>query len=276
MADDFSFGTPGAGAQYTAGHNPPAAPSAPRRQPLGLPRGSVRALMILMIVGTIVTLLAMPPEKQVSVPIYMYYLLFLTTGAYFSGRGAAPPRKVTREAAPLGLPRGSIRFLLIAAVLGGIGWGVYQAVAENKFDDFLNRLVTPPGPPKLPVPTEVGKTDPDKDEKKEEKKEEVKEPELSVLDKINLLTPLIILGAFYFGVLAEGTAKMVLAGEEGLPGWYQDIQAWLSIVAMLALGAEVIFQLVVFPSMPADKRFALPQFQTFLAAMIAFYFGARS
>jgi hypothetical protein len=219
MADDaFSFGSTGASAQPTGGYNQPA-PAAPQgppqRQPLGLPRGSVRAVMILMILGTIVTLLAMPPEKNVSVPVYLYYLLFLTTGSYFSNRGAAPSRKVSREAAPLGLPRGSIRFLIIAAFLGGVGWGVYQAVADNKFDDFLNRIVAPPAVPKLPMPTEV-KPEPPKDEpkkddepkKEEDKKPEVKAEEIGVLDKINLLTPIIILGTFYFGVLAQGVAKM--------------------------------------------------------------------
>jgi hypothetical protein len=276
MVDDaFNFASRQPAAPVGGGYTPHAgdAPQRPAqlRQPIGLPRGSVRALMILMIIGTIVALWVMPPEKNVRVPVYLYYLMFLTTGAYFSGRGAAPPYKVSREAAPLGLPRGTIRVLLILAFIGGLGFAIYQATADGKFEEWLGRLVAypanpfDPNMPKLPVPMP-----PDG--------EAAAGP--SVLTRIDLLMPVIMIGAFFVGMMTQGTAKLILAGEEGLPGWYQDVQAWVSIVAMLFLGAEVILQIIVVPSMDQEKQADLlkwiPQWQTILSSIVAFYFGARS
>src|SRR5438445_1769826 len=43
-------------------------------------------------------------------------------------------------------------------------------------------------------------------------------------------------------------AEWVLAGDEGLPGWYQDIQAWVSVLAVFALGGGVLYELIIKPS----------------------------
>ena len=64
-----------------------------------------------------------------------------------------------------------------------------------------------------------------------------------------------------------------LAGPEGPPPWYQDILAWVSVLAVLGLGAQVILELVVFPTMTNPPQ--LPHLELILSAIVAFYFGAR-
>src|SRR5215469_8333716 len=78
---------------------------------LGLPSGSIRALLAILIFGTIWALLLVQPGAEV--PDYLRDLLFIILGHYFAVRHRAsedpepgPP--------PLFLPRGSVRFLLIA------------------------------------------------------------------------------------------------------------------------------------------------------------------
>jgi hypothetical protein len=87
---------------------------------LGLPSGSVRAIMGLLIFGSVWVLLATFPD--VDVPSYMKGLLFLVMGHYFAHRaGTAEP--VSNEPPPLFSPRGLIRiitvggFVAVAAVL---------------------------------------------------------------------------------------------------------------------------------------------------------------
>jgi hypothetical protein len=209
---------------------PPTTPSRPRH-PLGLPPGSVRALLTLMVLGTVWALLAMPAEKEIPVPLYLYYLTFLVIGSYFGTRSSAP--RHAGEAPPLYLPRGSIRLIIIVGFAAVIGWGFYRN------PNFLERLR---------------------------------------LDDVSHqpYLPLVIFGAFFLGVIISALANMVLAGPRGLPPWYQDIQAWVSILAVLGLGAEVIYQLVIVPGLEPGKALELPHWQTVLSGIVAFYFGARS
>jgi len=81
---------------------------------LGLPAGSVRALLALAVVGTVAGLLLRDPVKPL--PDHLESLLFVVLGHYFAARGqddgdrsGGPP--------PLFLPRGSVRLLLVAALL---------------------------------------------------------------------------------------------------------------------------------------------------------------
>lgn len=81
-----------------------------RLHALGLPAGSVRALLAILIFGTTWGLLVVRPNQEV--PDYLRDLLFIIMGHYFAVRrrsGSAdepgPP--------PLYLPRGSVRLLLV-------------------------------------------------------------------------------------------------------------------------------------------------------------------
>jgi hypothetical protein len=202
-------------------------PPGRERQPLGLPAGSVRALMVIMTMGTIWVLLLI----RKPVPIFLYYLLFLTTGVYFAARGSTATR--AGGPAPLYLPRGSIRLLLVAAFFGLFALGIARDPAG-----FLQQP--------LVAPTERDAT---------------------------LLLPLVMIGAFMMGVLSNAIARKVLSGPYGLPGWYQDVQAWLSVIAVLGLGATVILELVVFTSV--ENRWDMSTLQLILSAVVSFYFGAR-
>jgi hypothetical protein len=94
-------------------------PDSPRQDSLdwrklhafGWPAGSVRALMAILIFGTLWCHLALRPDRDV--PESLRDLLFIILGHYFAIRGrqgadqdAGPP--------PLYLPRGAVRFLIIA------------------------------------------------------------------------------------------------------------------------------------------------------------------
>jgi hypothetical protein len=76
----------------------------------GLPAGSIRALLAILVFGTVWVLLLLRPDAEI--PDYLGDLLFIIMGHYFAARHRAsgdpepgPP--------PLFLPRGSVRFLLV-------------------------------------------------------------------------------------------------------------------------------------------------------------------
>jgi hypothetical protein len=227
MSEPFPF-------EQSAAPPPPPPSTVPvkRRHPLGLPAGSVRALLTLMVLGTVWALLALPPEKELHVPLYLHYLTFLVIGSYFGTRSV---NREAGESPPLYLPRGSVRLIIILGFVAVIAWGAYQNPG------FLNRMT----------------------------------PSLEQLSEQPLL-PLVIFGAFFVGVIISALAHMVLAGPLGLPAWYQDLQAWVSLLAVLGLGAEVIYQLVILPGLEPESAMKLPHWQGILSGIVAFYFGARS
>ena len=106
-----------------------------KRPPLGLPVGSVRALLTLFIVGVVTRSVALARDLDV---LWVETLL-IALAHYFTTRRFIdlPPRVVKKiqadgliedEHHPLFLPRHSIRFLLIAAFVG-LGVYLYQ---ENR------------------------------------------------------------------------------------------------------------------------------------------------
>jgi hypothetical protein len=201
------------------------------RHPLGLPAGSVRALLAIMVFGTIWALLLMPKEKGVFVPLYLYYLAFLIVGAYFTGRSHSSPT----DPPPLFLPRGTLRILFAAGFVGALAFAFYRDPS------LLERIQVNPQ------------------------------------DTPTMLTPIVLLLAFLVGVLVSRLAKLVLATEYGLPAWYQDTLAWVSILSVLGLALVVIYYLVISPSVPTERRIDLPVgVQLTLSGIVAFYFGARS
>jgi hypothetical protein len=88
-----------------------------RLHALGLPSGSIRALLAVMIFATTWGMLVLRPSQEV--PDYLANLLFIIMGHYFATRrraehdqdqGPGPP--------PLWLPRGSIRLVLVGGCAG--------------------------------------------------------------------------------------------------------------------------------------------------------------
>jgi hypothetical protein len=85
---------------------------------LGLPAGSVRALLAVLIFATTWGLLVWKPAEEI--PDYLGDLLFIIMGHYFASRR----RRETGDEPgppPLYLPRGSIRLILVAGCLAVAG-----------------------------------------------------------------------------------------------------------------------------------------------------------
>ena len=64
------------------------------RQPLNLPAGSIRALLVLMVLGLIWALMLLPEERGVQIPLYLFYLMFLLLGHFFAAHDRRFPRAV--------------------------------------------------------------------------------------------------------------------------------------------------------------------------------------
>ena len=82
-----------------------------RLHALGLPAGSVRALLAVLIFATTWGLLILKPNAEV--PDYVRDLLFIIMGHYFAARRRSGPAEEPGPP-PLYLPRGSVRLFLVA------------------------------------------------------------------------------------------------------------------------------------------------------------------
>ncbi len=211
---------------------PPSPPQpVPVRHPLGLPAGSVRAVIALMVAGLIWALIFRARNEIIEVPLYLVYLMFLITGSFFAAHGNSIAAGQSPEPSPLHLPRGTLRWLLVLGFVGTLGWYVW------KWRDFPDLRIENPG----------------------------EHPYLIVW----------MLGAFFLGMLVDRIVDHLLAGPAGPPAAYQDVLAWVSLLAVIGLAIEVVVLLMINPTLEGEK-IHLPKWETFLSAIISFYFGARS
>jgi hypothetical protein len=210
-------------------------PARPKRHALGLPAGSVRALLALAVLGLLWLIVLFPlpgqpaPEgerKMDLVFVYLQMLMVLILAHFFTAHGGSI-RSHPEARSPLGLPRGSIRFLLLA---GYLGLTYYLWTHQLSFDY----------PPQ-------GKF---------------------------LLLLALLLSAFFLGHILTGLVLRLSGGE--LPFWFQDIQAWVALLALLALGILLVVQLFINPTLAEPQRLNLQMVEAGLAALVGFYFGARS
>jgi hypothetical protein len=81
--------------------------------------------------------------------------------------------------------------------------------------------------------------------------------------------PLLLLGGFFAGIIFR-----TIIGRTSPPYVVQDLEAWVSIVAMTGLTADAIIHFIINPSL--TQPLSLPDWGAFLAVVVAFYFGARS
>jgi hypothetical protein len=202
----------------------------PPRHPLGLPAGSVRALLTLLIVGLVWTLMLVPRDEAAGIPLYLYYLLFLALGHFFAAHGHSIAGPQTGPASPLYLPGGTLRALIVLGFAAVLGWRYYS---QRGFEGLK--------------PTD--------------------------LDQAPYLFAVLV-AAFLFGVILSRIGNRWLAGPAGPPYWFQDILAWLALLAGIGLSAEVIIHLVINPTLATPLQ--LPQWQAVLTALVGLYFGARS
>ncbi len=210
---------------------PAAIPFRPRRQALGLPAGSVRALLALLVLALLWAVALWPMDGLEMPPLFMplQYLFILILASYFAAHGKIIGVAHAVDAHPLHLPRGTVRFLLL---IGFAGLVIWIHLNRHEFEDQF---------------------------------------------KVPGYTPLVLLAGFFLGYLV--TLLMHAVVGDDLPFLYQDILAWLSLIAALLLGVAFLLQLI-YPSLSAELRPALAEKMTglaaILAAVIGFYFGARS
>lgn len=101
--------------------------------PLGLPKGSIRAMTAILVFLTSAILMM----AQKSVPVEFNMTLILALTYYFANRQKHNTETCAKKAAsPLWLPRGSIRLLLVAGFVG-LTFMVYKT-AEG---DFTNPII---------------------------------------------------------------------------------------------------------------------------------------
>jgi hypothetical protein len=207
-----------------------AAQRAYPRHALGLPPGSVRALLGLMVLGLIWTLMLLGKE----VPLYLQYLMFMILGHYFASRRPVPSVDV-REPTPLYLPRGIIRAVIFLGFVAVIV-GLFVQHGDN-LEHLLSGLRDSRGQKQF--------------------------------------LPLLLVAAFFGGVFMAKVGRW-LEPHDRPRRWLQDVEAWLALIAVMLLTLEVMLQLVINPSLPEERRLALPHVENVLAAIVGFYFGART
>jgi hypothetical protein len=94
------------------------------RHPLGLPAGSVRALLAMMVAALFWTLLLIPEDKGFTIPLFLFFLTAVVLLFFFAhGKSisAEPDQKP-----PFGLPRGTFRGLIILGTAAVLGFYVYR------------------------------------------------------------------------------------------------------------------------------------------------------
>jgi hypothetical protein len=210
---------------------PAALPPTRRRYALGLPAGSVRGILALMVLGLLwaAALLYQPKDDKEQGILLLYvqlqYLMVLILAHFFTAHGHSIGSQAD-EKSPLGLPAGSIRILL---VVGFVGLAVWVHFNKREFEEPLRA----PG-----------------------------------------YLPLILLAGYLLGYLMSRIVNGLSGGQT--PFWYQDIEAWVALLAMFGLTFELLYYLFIWGTLSPENRPNLGQFESGLAAVVGFYFGARS
>jgi hypothetical protein len=200
-----------------------------KRNALKLPAGSVRAIHVLGIVGVLCATILLPSRYHLTIPTYLIYLLFLMLGHFFAAHGVTIATRDDPSPSPLYLPGGTVRFLIILALAGSIGWKLYsdEKGFYEQFDASLEALKWQP------------------------------------------FLPLAILGGFLLGVIVRS-----LVSRSNPPAWWQDFEAWISLIALIGLVIGALIILVI--DATTTETLHLPIWDACLGGVVAFYFGERS
>jgi hypothetical protein len=206
-----------------------------RRHALGLPAGSIRALLAFGVLGFLWALALVPGPKGDGILnqkdasqafVYLQIIMVLILAHFFVAHGKSIGSTVSNRS-PLGLPRYSVRVILLVGYLGLAYW-MYNHRTANDFAA----------------------------------------PETAPL----LLMIAVLFTAFFIGYVLTGLVSFLWGGS--LPFWFQDVQAWFALIALLLLGILILLRLVINPSL--ELPLSLGNIEIALAAFVGFYFGARS
>jgi len=213
----------------------PASP--PLRHALGMPAGSIRALLGLGVLGYMWLLAVMTGaggksvllDKEASLAfVSLQFLMVLILTHYFSAHGHSIAG-VAGTASPLGLPKGTIRLALLAGYAGLIYYMFSQFDWEA--DNFQG-------------------------------------PDVKLVFRL-----LFVLGiAYVIGYLSTWVMRIFYAVQ--LPPWLLDVQAWFALLGVLLLGVLVLGRLINKGLGGEGIDFTLVE--AILAGVVGFYFGARS
>jgi hypothetical protein len=117
----------------------PAPAPAPSRHALGLPAGSIRAVLALGVLGLLWGLTLLYQHKTLPVEfVYLQILMVLILAHFFAAHGKSIGG-TSDTRAPLGLPSGSVRLLLIAGY-GGLLYFLYHTQAQFEIPEQLSLL----------------------------------------------------------------------------------------------------------------------------------------
>jgi hypothetical protein len=119
-----------------------------KRHALGLPAGSVRATHVLVIVGLVCAIILIPASK--TIPPYLFYLIFLMLGHYFAAHGVSIATRDDPAPSPWFLPGGTVRVVIILALIGCIGWRLYSDM-DGLRDLFLRSMAHLSEQPYVPL-----------------------------------------------------------------------------------------------------------------------------
>lgn len=94
------------------------------RQALGLPAGSVRAILALMVLAMlwIIALLHADAAEAPRLFVYLLYLFILILASYFASHGTTIGAPQLGQTHPLRLPRGTVRLVLLIGFAGLLAW----------------------------------------------------------------------------------------------------------------------------------------------------------
>jgi hypothetical protein len=90
---------------------------------------------------------------------------------------------------------------------------------------------------------------------------------------VSILPLLVLVSAFCLGYLITWVVDGLFGG---LPYWFLDILGWVALLAVLGLGVELLYYLVIREGVPEANRPTLDVWEGILAGIFGFYFGARS
>src|SRR5437899_65506 len=154
----------------------------PRRHALGLPSGSIRAILGLSVLASLWAMAIVHPDRMPATFVYLTILKLFILVHYFAAHGK---HAVPGQQHALGLPRGTIRFVLLGGFAGLLTF-LYKNSTEFEMPNG-QRLYT--------------------------------------------LIALLMAGFFIGYVLTS----LFRTSTGDLPAWYQDVQAWMALLAGIGL-----------------------------------------